>query len=518
MNRRNHFALLHLLVALLAFLTFFALAAKAERQQVFISDLHLGIGRDENKQWFPEEDSRWSAEFIAFLDAVDEMGKVETDLILNGDTFELWQSIGNDCIYESRNYGCTEPEALNRLRRVASQHGKELSALGRFASRSTNRVYIVPGNHDAALLFPLVAKEVLTAIGGVPGRTTVEASGNWVSKDGRVYAEHGHQIGNDVNAFKGWPKPFLDESGRLHLQKPWGEQFVQGYYNRFEKKFPTIDNITQESEAIRLGMAAAGPAHTAAEAGAFAKFFVTDVSFDQFRQVLADKKAADPQWDIKAIRQKLTDKFILESFPADDPIRAELAAQLASPASAQWISQLSDEEMLAICDRRALLREAGRNVEECPQEAPALGAIRESMVEFIYKRAVEDKFRNHLRGALSDLRAANRANRAFDVFVYSHTHRADPGFTVPISNDVRVRVVNTGAWQRVISPTTLQAILKRDKVADNGALDHLTFERMLECYSFVRVAADTGRTVAALKFWRKNNAGKWIIADQCENG
>ncbi len=87
---------------------------------------------------------------------------------------------------------------------------------------------------------------------------------------------------------------------------------------------------------------------------------------------------------------------------------------------------------------------------------------------------------------------------------------------MPISNDVTVRVVNTGAWQRLISPTTLQAILKRDSVADAGALHYLTFERMLEWYSFVRVAADTGRTVAALKFWRKNNAGKWTIADQCE--
>ena len=112
-----------------------------------------------------------------------------------------------------------------------------------------------------------------------------------MSSDGRVYAEHGHQIGKDVNAFKSWPKPFIEQNGRLHLQKPWGEQFVQSYYNRLEKKYPTIDNIAQESDEIRLGMAAEGTAHTALEAGAFAKFFVTDVSFAQFGQVLADKKA-----------------------------------------------------------------------------------------------------------------------------------------------------------------------------------------------------------------------------------
>ena len=167
---------LHLGNLLLTLLVLVPGTAAAERQQVFISDLHFGIGKNATKQWFPEEDARWATEFVAFLDAIDEMGRGETDLVLNGDTFELWQSVGNDCIYESKNLGCTEPEALHRLRNVVSQHSAELAALGRFASRKANRVFVIPGNHDAALMFPAVAQEALAAIGGEPGRTTVEAA------------------------------------------------------------------------------------------------------------------------------------------------------------------------------------------------------------------------------------------------------------------------------------------------------------------------------------------------------
>ena len=197
-------------------------------------------------------------------------------------------------------------------------------------------------------------------------------------------------------------------------------------------------------------------------------------------------------------------------------MRAELAAQLASPEAGQWIVQLSDEELIAICDRRALLRNTGLDIQECPQEAPALGAIRESIVEFIFKRAVENKFRDHLRNALADLRATKRTNRVFDAFVFSHTHRADPGFSVPLSNDFTVRVVNTGAWQRVISPTALRTMLKRNGISDAQALAYLTFERMPECYTFVLVTTNVGKTVAALKFWQRGQDGKWIIADRCE--
>jgi hypothetical protein len=213
----------------------------------------------------------------------------------------------------------------------------------------------------------------------------------------------------------------------------------------------------------------------------------------------------------------LTDQFILESFPTDDPIRTGVATYLASADGQHWISQVTKEEIIAICDRRAVLQAAGVQVRRCPQEGTALGAATEEVVEFIYRRAVEGKFRRHLREALKRLRESHRAHRPFDVFVFSHTHRADPGFTVPIGGDDTVRVVNTGAWQRVISPSALRALLKRDGVADADGLRYLTFNRLPDCYSFVRVTVEGSRAVPALKFWRRDaKGGRWGIKDHCD--
>ena len=39
------------------------------------------------------DDFRWGDEFKLFLDEVHHMGGGATDLVLNGDTFELWQSL-----------------------------------------------------------------------------------------------------------------------------------------------------------------------------------------------------------------------------------------------------------------------------------------------------------------------------------------------------------------------------------------------------------------------------------------
>lgn len=104
------------------------------RLTVLISDLHLGVGIDpKNDQWHPIEDFRWQEEFALFLKAIDQKGKGATDLIINGDAFELWESIEWDCSNPDKNLVCTESEALNRLQRIVVGHRSELRALGEFA-------------------------------------------------------------------------------------------------------------------------------------------------------------------------------------------------------------------------------------------------------------------------------------------------------------------------------------------------------------------------------------------------
>src|SRR5262245_13438582 len=79
----------------------------SSRFVVIASDLHMGPGKATGGEWMPAEDFRWQDDFAAFLKAIDEAGKGATDLVLNGDTFELWQSSADDCRYREEGLGCT---------------------------------------------------------------------------------------------------------------------------------------------------------------------------------------------------------------------------------------------------------------------------------------------------------------------------------------------------------------------------------------------------------------------------
>ena len=193
-----------------------------------IADLHLGPGRDEGGEWRAAEDFRWAGELALFLDALDAEGGGATDLVLNGDTFDLTRSGDAGCAHDDPALGCTEPEALARLDRVLAAHRDVVDALAAFAASGANRVVLVPGEHDAALLFPAVGRRVEEALGGPEGRVEVAADGYWQSDDGQVHVEHGHQIGWRVDGFETWPEPFVERDGRRHLARPERARAVDG--------------------------------------------------------------------------------------------------------------------------------------------------------------------------------------------------------------------------------------------------------------------------------------------------
>jgi UDP-2,3-diacylglucosamine pyrophosphatase LpxH len=126
------------------------------RTRIFISDLHLGVGRSADGVWSPFEDFRWNAEFKAFLTSLQSDEGV--DLVLVGDSFELWQSLEKDCRSTNPDLGCTEGEALHRIERVLQQHQDTIAALGAFARSGSNHVFLVPGNHDAGPAYMFVAR------------------------------------------------------------------------------------------------------------------------------------------------------------------------------------------------------------------------------------------------------------------------------------------------------------------------------------------------------------------------
>lgn len=467
------------------------------RTVVIISDLHFGLGRDAKGAWDAYEDFRWSSELTGFLDRVSADGNGATDLILNGDVFELWQSREGDCASSDPDRGCSEAEALDRMRRVIRAHQPDLQALGRFAASGDNRVVLVPGNHDAALLFPSVAAEVLTAIAAPTGRAEVAAAGFWMSKDRRIYAEHGHQIGLDPNRFRTWPRPFQKGRRSLYMERPWGESFVQSFYSRFEDRYPIIDNVASEADAIRFAIAREGAAGLLDATGRFLGFMLLKTSWAQAGEVLGNE-GVPPEWDVAAVRTK-GDGFLLESIPADDPLRALFAASTGMNTGSA-VASMSDAEIIGICDGRwlsgALRKQTGAAAPvDCPRvpggslgagtpdgvESENLGSLIQSRL-----RSRTKVFASYLGDLVGTLITAGVTTKPFELYVYSHTHGLDVGFELTVRGQ-KTRVVNSGAWQRVVTGKWLSEEQERRHLQKSEVLDKIPFDALPPCYGVVRI-------------------------------
>ncbi len=480
------------------------------RLTVFISDLHFGVGRDPNnrKLWHPMEDFRWQDEFSQFLSFLKAQSET-TDLILNGDTFELWQSIKDDCVYADADLGCSEQEALGRIQRVISEHRPELDELAAFARFGDNHLHMLPGNHDAALLFQSVREEVAKTL-NVPAKVHIGETPMWQSPDRFVYAEHGHQIGKDVNSWKDlWPKPFLTVAGTTHLKRPWGEKFVQDYYNQFESKYSIIDNISEEGTGIAYARAAEGIVATVRDVGEFFNFVFFKVSRDQFVDSLGEKDAStQPEWDLEAIRAR-GPVFLLEALPPNHPFASEVRSLTKQKDSEQYFRSLSDDELVAICDERA--RQRGDRV--CPKVVRELGAVAEALGKKFFGDTVLAK---HLDITCRNLQGC--IENPFQTFIYSHTHLAVPNL-VPIREGSWNPVVfNTGAWQRTITPKQLKTL--SGGIKEEEVLRFINPEDLPKCYSVVIIGRlknhediDTG---PRLRFWTKRD-GNWNLENTCND-
>jgi len=460
--------------------------------------------------WYKIEDFRWDAEFAKFLDKVNANGMGKTDLVLLGDSVELWQSIVSDCIYSKRDLGCSEADALTRLNRILSAHNSTLQQIGRFADDGDNRVYIVPGNHDAALLFPRLSGALLAAIGSrKTSRVVFKADGRWVSADSLILADHGHQIGKEVNRFDAWPVPFIVEKKIRYLQRVWGEQFVQKYYNAYEEEYPIIDNILDEGVGIRYAMKEKGTIKSTESVARFVGFMVSKLSWAQFGGLLGeDGKPTD--WDVRAERDGGS-QFFLDSLPPDDPARQEIESQIR--AGSLKISDLSDDEIRAICDGRAALgaplSPGEKRLVPAPRQCAVktLGAIGQALLGkgrqaliAAYVRDVSER----LKGAVSPPR--------FALFVYGHTHSAVSGFDVGREDglDWRMRVLNTGAWQRVISAADIEKFRCGRPERDIIKLEP---DALPAWYTAVVVKPYSQKPDARLKYWVRQSTGEWDFAD-----
>ena len=466
-------------------------ASPPSRPIVVIGDLHMGPGRDAGGDWHAVEDFRWRDEFVRFLDAINTQGSGNVDLVINGDLFELLQSPSVPCTHSEPRLGCTADQALQRLDAVIKAHTGELAAIGRFAAAGSNRVHVVPGDHDAALLIPEIWQRAVQAFAAPADRVTLAASGSWSSPDGRVHVEHGHQLPLSADRFSSWPSPLIAAGGRTHLERPWGEQVLLPFYDRIEARYPIVDNIAEEGVGAKFVVAAGGADQS--ETGPLLRLLLTKTTWQQFRMDLDDGDVQPPVWDLARIRADLA-SFVSSSLPSDDPFIAGVK-NIAPETAVAVGGTLSDAQIVAVCDYRAAIRRARRRMErvltqlagvgppigECPRVPETLGPAFEH-----YWRSRDQQVGRHIP-----------RRPGLEVIVFGHTHLLDRPFR-PFGEDGPV-VVTSGAWQRTIHPV------------DITRLD-APLESLAPCYSFVQIPAGTGTRISESRSWRGNEQ-QWTLTN-----
>ena len=503
-----------------------------QRLIAVVGDLHMGAGRDAAGAWRPAADFRWADELEGFLQALDAAGAGAADLVLNGDTFELASA---ECVRDDPALGCTEAEALAVLERVLAAHPRAIDALAAFARAGSNRVVLVPGDHDAALLFPAVRARAEAALGAP--RARVAAAGAWTSSDGQVHAEHGHQIGWRADRFADWPAPFVERDGRRHLERPPGARLVAALLEEHEARYPVVDNFADAGAGLTHALAAADVAELGAAAPDLLRYVLFRMPWQQFRVDLDIGDVQPPAWDLAAVRAQ-GPAFLVDSLPDDDRFKPLARRALEADALGALMSALGDEELTALCDYRAAARRARRRFEryltqfdprgspvaECPRLPDSRGG------QFDYFWRTRDLIYGRRLGAVQA--GLPDRGRPIAVFVHGHTHLVDwrqrvllstsqgrpvvvDGFS-PVRNALTPIVINGGAWQRTLTPVQFLQLQEAGGLSDVELLRALRPEHLAPCYSFVQVDPYEGTPAApVVRYWRQAEGGAWELAGEC---
>jgi UDP-2,3-diacylglucosamine pyrophosphatase LpxH len=199
---------------------------------VLISDLHLTIGADNNIENFFSDDP-----FRSFLqDGLLQPGESdEVDLILLGDTFDLWETALQNAEYSAPTTAdiqldYTGNDEVQRLQRVRQGHPAFFDNLAEFAGRPRCRLTFIPGNHDHTVVdASSVGQAIRTLVGG-----NVRFAVNFDRPDLALYAEHGSQWDRN-NTYADFGSIGLDG------ECP-GYFFVRLFWNRLKSLEPRLAN------------------------------------------------------------------------------------------------------------------------------------------------------------------------------------------------------------------------------------------------------------------------------------
>ena len=492
----------------------------AERTLIIISDLHLGVGSASTllapgetrcpsasrREWNRREDFRWSADLRQFLKFLSTKFGDNTDLVIAGDFLELWQwPAAHPCATDDPDVGCKVADVARLARTIACEHRQDFAAIDDFAHRGANRVFIVPGNHDAALLTNAVWREIRTRFRPRGDRVVLVSDGVWSSPDGTVVVEHGHQIAPDVNLYEHWP--IVTQGQRM--VRPWGEWFVQQIYSSEEDTYPIIDNVVESSAGVKYRMKDRGFFKSAADFARFARFAVLGTSPKQRRTSLSTSagESTEPEWDVPYARQRGYMLFV-DALEAHDPVRTALtgepdAGTLARRSALEAsIGTMDEAEIRAICDVIAMRVENGaRDAKLCSQSTLQYAAA-ENVVPRRYT------LRKHL---------AERLTRfpKLELFVYGHTHVREDVWEISVDRSHTVNVANPGAFHRVITDEQFRAVAAARKITPEDALSILNVEDLPPCYGVVVVRYSSSGPRAETMSWQATTPKRSSLVKSC---
>ena len=481
------------------------------REIYVISDLHMGLGRigGPNGPWHRTEDFRWPRALAGFLDTISPPGANRgVDLVIAGDFLELWQPpAGIPCQGPNEDYGCSVAELVEITCLVLRAHAAETASLADFAARDDNCLYVVPGNHDAALMLDPVwalLDEELSADGGCVERAP---GGVWVSEpDGRVVVEHGHQIGLEANRYTGWPYAITREfDGVDYIERPWGELFVQKRFNEEEQSYPLIDNLSPKSAGVRYRLADQGVGDSIEDAAEFLKFNLLDTSWRQQSSALGKGRGRKPTWDIDRGRRLGHELFALALAPSD-PFREKLLSgddqwsdlRRELDALALDASRLPDGHVRALCDQLALQK----STRQCAR-VPLGQAAQRLLFE-----------RGHVVG--DHVRDRWKKHQELGIFAYGHTHAFEGPWKTKLKRYRKATVLNSGAFQRLIDETRLEALARAEGVTPIEFLERGSFDKIEPCYTLVKIRWTQGIVDPRVRAWVMHEDEKeGRFADPC---
>jgi UDP-2,3-diacylglucosamine pyrophosphatase LpxH len=454
-----------------------------------ISDLHISEGA------LDDFDAELESHLISFLEWLGARPE-PAELVVNGDFLDFVQAspwTGDDL--EASTAGgvplCfTQDHSVQKLDAIRKAHPQIFGALKGFLSTNkSNRLVLLPGNHDPDFFWPQVREQFANAVCPASESNQLHVCLERCYRPRGypwLWIEHGHQY-DPVNAFfvgdeERWssncPPIFAASDGASRLYECTGTRFLIRYLNGLDARYPYVDNVKPFSRFIRIfGASALTPGWGPLDAAIAVSKMLAFLS----------KTAVSRPHDLLRI---------------ETPEGSHLSHPLIS-----WIEQTSDAERVRLA---ATVRAHGFPLEmpidvalDRPDEADKLVEFLAAHLDIVKDVGeVDPALLGDSAGTLT-LMAGFNANETEDLYLGAERVVAREGVTTvvmghthePIERMQKFTYYNTGSWTRYYR------FDKTEPTAPWRLLREHSYEHFP--YSLHYVSVPPSRYSARMETWRE---------------